>query len=118
MAPVPQYLSPAEQLRELAVSARADGVPFEAFWMRALFPANHRLVYQTDPPEYCPDAVRWPSDKRDRDEWKEVLAEVKEAWRRAYEYRPAPRSETAAGVMGESLATLELRPGDEDLLVA
>ncbi|MGI8726925.1 MAG: hypothetical protein ACR2K6_04510 [Solirubrobacterales bacterium] len=72
--------SPAKTLRVHLAEQRSAGAPFAAAWPRALQVAL--------------------SEADEREEWSAVLVETLEAWRAAFERRPASRPERALAVVG------------------
>lgn len=114
MAPAHRYASPITQLVPLMADARRRGLEFEAAWEEALRPGKTIVMSTT---QGAPEtALRWPTDKTEREGWRVALKASREMWRRAYERRPATRSELAvaalAGELGLSPASLSpVRPG-------
>lgn len=118
-----KYPSPPEQLQRLARKAKAEGKSFDEFWDAAMPPLvkvpikekgeivgwkeeddgtpmmrpERRLprVDDEDPP---PDAVLWPGDTFDRNNWYRAIIWGKDSWRRAYEEIPTP-SESALSLL-------------------
>jgi hypothetical protein len=119
-----KYPSPPEQLHELAAKAKAEGKSFDEFWDAAMPPLvkvpikekGQIVGYKTeddgswmerparrlprvadpDPPE---DAVLWPGDTADRNNWYHAIVWGKESWRRVYEGLPALRGESAVSLL-------------------
>jgi hypothetical protein len=83
-----------EQLRELALEARREGLSFDEFWQRAVRPGRYPVLtwrHVGRPAswvgEWPPlDTVRWPNDTHDRQIALEVHRDpvVVKAWRAAY----------------------------------
>lgn len=93
MGASPKYPSPLQQLSELMVAARREGVPFEEFWTTAVRPELPLVMVTTlNPPEGC---VRWPTDRNDRVTWKGAILGSKDGWRRVYERQPPTKEEAA-----------------------
>lgn len=121
-----KYPSPPEQLRDLATRARAKGQTFEEFWSAAM-PAlvkvprkvkgeivgwkteddgtpmerpERRLprVNDSDPPA---DAVLWPDDTYDRNNWFKAIVWGKDSWQQMYEGLPAPAAGAFAVLAAE-----------------
>lgn len=142
--PAPQrYPSPSEQLLELARDARSRGLSFDQFWDAAVPPAEEvldkrvvdsrplldeegkvkirpsRVLPRVGTDDAPPGAVLWPRDTRERRDAYEatVAPEVREAWRRAYEFVPAsPRERSLAALRPffRALEETELDPEEGD----
>lgn len=85
------YDPPAAQLVELLREARAEGLSFMDAWVRALRPGLS-IVMSTH--ERVPaGAIRWPTDRTDREASRAALIATRETWRRAYENEPELRRE-------------------------
>lgn len=72
----PRGTTPPAVLRDCLATARCAGVSFDEAWPDALTAAV--------------EATRW-----EREEWQEVLSEMVETWRAAWERRDASRPESA-----------------------
>ena len=102
MAPPRRYAPPIEQLVLLLRDARERGLTFPEAWAEALRPdlpivmSNARSAPVT--------ALRWPTDKTEREAWRDALSSSKETWERAYEERPVTRSEAALVLLWRELA--------------
>lgn len=105
MAPRPTYDPPHVQLGELMLKARRRGLSFEQWWEEAVRPQKSLImVTHPNPPE---GAVRWPTDRNDRETWKAAIRGSKAGWRRAYERCHPTRQEEALRYLGEDLGVLE-----------
>ena len=71
-------ISPATQMRETLAVSRRHGVPFDMAWAHA---------YRD---------VSWPHDTEARRQYKEILEDQREVWRRAYENEGKPNRSLAA----------------------
>lgn len=100
-----KYPAPHVQLLELLREAKRAGWPFEYAWELALRP-NRSIVMVTHP-NPPPFAIRWPTDKNDREASRQAIVWSKDGWRRAYEGAPASRSERAVQHLAGSLDELE-----------
>lgn len=101
MAPPRLYQLPNEQLVELLRGSRDAGLSFEQAWQRAVRPG--RPVVMTNTKDAPAGAVRWPTDSSDRIAWQEAISGAKDAFRRAYQQRPATRREEAVSVLVDAL---------------
>lgn len=113
-----RYPPPHKQLGELMIEARRQAMTFDAFWMRAVRPEKgQRIVMVTDedPPPGC---VLWPTDPKDRREWRHAITTTKEGWRRAYYREPPSKPEDAVRYLGDALSELEGLATDDELAVA
>lgn len=79
-----RYDAPHEQLRQLGVEAKREGVSFEVFWDRAVRPGVSPLI-TTETPLPPANAVVWPRDSGDRANAITAIRGTEEGWRRAYE---------------------------------
>ena len=91
-----RYPAAHEQLRELAVRARREGLSFDAFWERAVRPKATPVTWNMPPDERPAGAVVWPSDSQDRATSRGATLGAKAAWKRAYNRAPATRADRAA----------------------
>ncbi len=98
-----QHPAPHEQLRDLGIQARREGLSFETFWERAVRPGMSPVITTEtkDPP---PNAVIWPRDSTDRNNSMAAIRSTEETWRRAYERRPPTPSEGSLGILRHLLA--------------
>lgn len=101
MAPPRLYKPPHEQLYELLVEARVEGLSFEDAWVRAMRPGKPIIMVTAEDPPH--GAIRWPTDSKERIAWQGALRSVKDSWRRTYQGRPATSRERAAVVLAEHL---------------
>lgn len=109
MAPPVRYRTPAEQMGDLALEARARGMTFEEWWEESVRVARRPITVSTPLAARPPACVLWPTDSGECRAWRAAIAESEEAWRRAYERLPATPGEV-------SLA--RLRPVLKQLLAA
>lgn len=109
MAAHQRYPSVHEQLRCLALEARAAGMEFEEFWLEAVRPGLPPVTWRTPPSRRPEGCVVWPNDTFDRQCVRDAtLAEdVMEGWRRAYDVEPPLRREAALTVLAPMLAGLD-----------
>ena len=98
-----QHPAPHEQLRDLGIQARREGLSFEAFWDRAVRPGISPLITTetADPPA---NVIVWPRDSTDRNNSMAAIRSSKETWRAAYEHKPQTAGERAFAVLREVLA--------------
>ncbi|MGH2939457.1 MAG: hypothetical protein ACRDPE_15220 [Solirubrobacterales bacterium] len=105
-----KHPSPPEQLRALAEKAKAEGKSFDEFWDAAMPPLvpvpikekgeivgwkteddgspmerPERRLPRVNDPEPPADAVLWPDDTFDRNNWFKAIVWGKDGWRRTYE---------------------------------
>lgn len=105
MAPAAIHPAPHTQMGRLMVEARRRGLSFEQWWQEAVRPGEALvMVNHPNPPA---GAVRWPTDRRDRDAWQIATAEAKEGWRRAYERAPQARPESALAFLADAIGALQ-----------
>lgn len=105
MAPATLYDRPNVQLVHLLRAARDHGQSFESAWQEAMRPDKSIVMSTThDAPM---GALRWPTDRYDRDAWRWALGASKEGWRRAYELAPPSPQEAAVVWLAEMLGGLE-----------
>lgn len=114
MPAVQCYSSPHEQLREIGIKAKRQGVSFEEFWTRALRPGISPLittetVRTVEPPS---GAIVWPKDSADRANVMSAVTSSEEIWRRAYEDLPQTPGERAMEVLRD--IAVEEASGSED----
>lgn len=108
MAPPRRFESPHEQLVSLLVEARCEGLAFEAAWDRAIRPGKRMVMTNTRGAPY--GALLWPTDSSDRIAWKAAIVESRDAFRRAYERRPATLRERSVVVLLGVLDAPPARP--------
>lgn len=117
MAARQRYPAVHDQLRELALAARAEGLAFEAFWLRAVRPGLPPVTWRTPAPARPAGCVVWPNDTFDRrcvmDATLDAVTES--AWRAAYLRVPATRRESALRLLAP---VLERAAAEGDPLVA
>lgn len=108
MAARQQYPTPHEQLRDLAIIARAEGLPFDVFWQRATLPGEKPVTWATPERERPDGCVIWPRDTTDRNMNREIVAskEVREGWRRAYEGWAPTRADRALTALAPGMSRL------------
>lgn len=97
MAPPRLHRLPNEQLVDLLLEARVEGLRFEDAWERAIRPGRRLVLTSTDAPPA--GALRWPTDSSDRLAWRAAIFAIKDQYRRAYELRPATRRERSVTVL-------------------
>jgi len=87
-----------EQIRDLAIDARREGICFDEFWERAIRPgAKPRVNVETqDPP---PTAVVWPRDSYECANALAAAAASKDTWRRAYDLEPPTPGDRALAIL-------------------
>lgn len=86
------------------VLARRRGLSFEEWWEEAVRPdASLVMTTHPNPPE---GAVRWPTDKTDREAWRAATIEAKSGWRRAYEQARPSRAEEAIAFLADAIGAL------------
>lgn len=101
MAPAAIHPAPHTQMGRLMVEARRRGLSFEAWWKEAVRPgATLVMVNHVDPPV---GAVRWPTDRPDREAWQRATMDAKEGWRRAYEREAPGRAEAALAFLADAI---------------
>lgn len=93
-----RHAFPHEQLRDLGIQARREGLGFEEFWLRAVRPDLSPII-TTETPDPPPHAVVWPRDSTDRNNSMTAAIASKEIWRNAYENRPPTKSEEALSLL-------------------
>lgn len=77
---------------------------FEQAWTMAVRPGRAVVMTtNTDPPA---GGVLWPTDSRDRVQWRAEIGELKDDYRRAYEQRPATARERAVAALSPLLTEL------------
>jgi len=99
-----RYAAPHEQLRDLAIEARREGLSFEEFWERAIRPGKSPLVTTetvrtTSPPT---GALVWPKDSADRANAIAATNFAKDFWHRAYDRMPDTKGEAAFATLRET----------------
>lgn len=99
------YDPPNVQLVRLLGEARAEGLSFDEAWARAVRPG--RALVMSNAPVVPEGALKWPTDRTDREAWRQAIADAREGWRRAYDREPPRASEIALGVLADSLGILE-----------
>lgn len=105
MAPAPTHIAPHTQLCRLAIVARRRGLSFAEFWSEAIREGLPIVMTNTKSPPG--GAVRWPTDKTDRDAWIGAITSTRDSWRRSYEGDEQPVYERALGVLGDGISALE-----------
>lgn len=101
MAPARRYAPPIQQLVGLLADSRRRGLPFTAAWDEALRPDKSIVMSTTlNAPE---TALRWPTDKTEREAWRVALRASREMWRRSYEGEPVTRQERALVALASEL---------------
>lgn len=104
MAPVSRYESPLAQLARLLVEAREEGLCFAAAWARAVRPDRPVImVTHPDPPA---GAVRWPTDRADRQTWRAAIEGTRDGWRRAYDLIDPTPQERALTLLAPALGAM------------
>lgn len=85
---MPNHLlvDPPVELREILARLRADGVPFDHAWDRAVTGRPGRRAPLVTYP-HLTTARRW---------WKETFESQREEWRAAYDRKPSPLGDAAA----------------------
>lgn len=113
-----RYAAPHKQLGELMLEARRRGETFDEFWLRAVRPEKwQRIVMVTDrePPEDC---VLWPTDPKDRREWRSAILQTRDGWRRSFERLPKTSRDSAVAVLADMLDELDGLASDGELTAA
>lgn len=97
MAARQKYPNVHEQLRDLAIEARRDGVDFDTFWARAVRPGVKPVTWATPEEERPYGCVIWPRDTENRNLSRRITdsVEVREGWRRAYDRAPQTKGDLA-----------------------
>jgi hypothetical protein len=93
-----RYDAPHEQLRQLGVEAKREGISFKDFWERSVRPGVSPLI-TTETPAPPTYAVVWPRDSGDRANAITAIRGTEDGWRRAYEEVPPAPRETALAVL-------------------
>lgn len=101
-----RYPPPHVQLAELAREARGRGETFESFWYRAVRPERSQRMVMVTTGEPPPGCVLWPTDPKDRKEWRHAILTSRDAWCRAYYRLPQEPAERAVKILGELLDEL------------
>lgn len=101
MAPARRYAPPIQQLVGLLATARRRGLTFEEAWVEALRP--HKSIVMSTTPNAPATALRWPTDKLEREAWRLALQSSRAVWQRAYEGAPVTRQERALVALSEEL---------------
>jgi hypothetical protein len=88
-----KYPTPHEQLGELMIEARREGLTFRAFWLRAIRPGKAPVVWRMPEADRPYGAVVWSNDSEIRAVDRGIYEDsnVKAGWQRAYERRPEKR---------------------------
>ncbi len=73
------------QLVTLATMARARALTFEEFWLEARRPGERPITWTTPVLLRPPRTVIWPSRNPDLAEALQIIDELKDGWRRAYD---------------------------------
>lgn len=98
MPNVQRHAPAHEQIRDLAIEARRDGVSFDEFWLRAVRPGlSPRVNVETRNPP--PTAVVWPRDSYECANALAAAAASKDTWRRAYERQPPTPGDRALAIL-------------------
>lgn len=105
MAPPRLYELPNEQLVRLLREARGRALSFDEAWEEAMRP-DKSIVMSTSRGAPA-GAVRWPTDRSDREAWRWALVSSKEGWRRAYEMQPMTPQERAISELAGALQALD-----------
>lgn len=101
MAPARRYPPPITQLVELLAAARVRGLAFDEAWSEALRPGLSIVMSNAvNPPA---TALRWPTDKPEREAWRAALTGSRPYWQRAYERRPVTAPERALVALADEL---------------
>jgi hypothetical protein len=95
------------------VMGRRRGLGFEEWWEEAVRP--RKRVVMTNDPDPPPHAVRWPSDRNDRVEWRDAILDAKEGWRRAYEQVERSPFDEALLVLADFLGLADSIEGFSEL---
>lgn len=92
-----RYDAPHEQLRDLGVEAKREGLSFEEFWARSVRTGESPAVTTESARTIEPPAgaVVWPRDSIDHANARAAINGTKEGWRRAYEGEPATQGDRA-----------------------
>lgn len=112
MAPQPIYDPPHVQLGRLVVDAQARGLTFEEFWDEAVRPNKTWVMTTAKAPPV--GAVKWPTDRTDRESWKAAIMATKEGWRRVYDGEQATSQETALGLLAPVWDVMAARPPQDE----
>lgn len=108
MAARARYPSTHEQLLDLAIRALGEGLPFVAFWDRAVRPGRAPVTWGTDRDRRPYGCVIWPRDTVDRNLSREVTmsAAVRQCWERAYLGLAPTRGDLAIQALAPALVAL------------
>lgn len=90
----------------MLAESRDAGLGFEEAWALAVRPGERLTFTNTPAPPH--GAIRWPTDSKVRIVERAAILETKDAWRRAYERRPATRRERSVVVLAQALEDLDL----------
>lgn len=105
MAPPALYDRPHVQLVRLLADARRRGLSFGEAWVEAIRPG--KAIVMTTTVAAPATAIRWPTDRFDREAWRNAIVGSRESWRRAYYGDPPSSSELAVVMLSELLHGLE-----------
>lgn len=104
-APPQLYERPHVQLLRLLADAKARGLSFGEAWSEAMLPG--KAIVMSNTVAAPATAIRWPTDRFDREAWRNAIMGSREAWRRAYYNDPPRSSEQALVVLGDMLGSLD-----------
>lgn len=100
------YDPPNVQLVELLREARSQGLDFTTAWLLAVRPGKSIVMSNSKNPPA--GAIRWPTDRSDREAWRGAILSSAEGWRRAYDREPPAARERALGVLADAIGALEV----------
>lgn len=114
MAARQKYPTAHDQLRVLAVTARAEGLSFECFWERAVRPGRPPVTWRTPPARRPEGCVVWPNDTFDRQTSVGATLDpvVRSGWERSYlqlDPLPADRAFAILAPLFEAMTSGGLR---------
>lgn len=101
------YDTPNVQLVRLLAEARDEGLTFDDAWARAIRPGCSLVMSNVAEDKAPYGALKWPTDRTDRDAWRAAIIDAEEGWRRAYDREPPCAAELALGVLADSIGILE-----------
>lgn len=99
------YDAPNVQLVGLLGAAKRERLTFDQAWIRAIRPSKSLVMSNAKVVPH--GALKWPTDRADREVWRSAIIATREGWRRAYDREPPRTSEIALGVLAESIGALE-----------
>jgi hypothetical protein len=92
-----RYPTAATELVRSGRRARAEGLPFERWWLERVMCSPIATFRDAEPDTPC---VRWPTDTLVRRQQRALIEETRETWKRAYLRFPPRRSELALTRLG------------------